>query len=74
MLCVTRGCGCCIETRPKHPQEDGADHREEITGVGGSFFLTVLQSFAVENTGDGETEIGAKTVDKDGVTSINSLN
>lgn len=54
-----------VEARPEHPEEDGADHGEEVRVVDGAVVLAVVPALAVDGPRRGQPEVGAERVHDD---------
>ena len=60
-------CQNRVEARPVNPEQDGADHGEDIRGVSGALHvlgLLVLPTPA--HQGHGEAEVGTESVNENG--------
>lgn len=64
---------CAVEARPVQPQEDGADHREQVRVVGRALVLTAGMFRVVQDSRSGETEVSAEHVHEHGAADVGRL-
>merc|ERR1719187_1354695 len=72
-LCISSSSGSTVETRPVHPEEDCADHGEEVTDPGGASLATLSDGLVIQHPGDGQPKICSEKMDKDCVSGIHSF-